>query len=80
MGRISGLGINQVSSPVRVKMEEEIQRYGHVLEATEIRARRPSLVAGWMAMNGAVVASGLIPASLRHLLYRRIALRIHCAY
>lgn len=80
MPRIPGVPIETVPAFIREKMDDEVQRYGQVLDATRIRARIPALVEGWAAMNAAVVAGGRIPASLRVLLYRRVALSIHCSY
>ncbi len=80
MARIAGLDPDKADRYTRDVLEGQRKTWGAPLTNHLIYARRPSIFRGVRAMWTGIDASGLISASLRALINRRVAAINHCEF
>ena len=80
MARIAGLDPDKADRYARDVFEVQKKSWGAPLANHLIYARRPSIFRGVRAMWTGIDASGLISASLRALINRRVAAINHCEF
>lgn len=80
MARIAGLDLDKADRYARDVLEAQRKTWGAPLANHLIYARRPSIFRGVRAMWTGIDASGLISASLRALINRRVAAINHCEF
>ena len=80
MARIAGLDSNEADRYARDVLEAQTKTWGAPLANHLIYARRPSIFRGVRAMWTGIDASGLISASLRALINRRVAAINRCEF
>ena len=68
MLRIKGVSKEEAPAEVRALFDEQEKIYGSVLNTAKIYGLRPTIQKGVQALQKGIVASGLIPPDLRHLL------------
>ncbi len=73
MLRIKGVTNEDAPEEVRRAFEEQEKQYGAVLNTARVYGLRPTIQKGVQALQQGIVASGLIPADLRHLLCMKAA-------
>jgi hypothetical protein len=80
MLRIKGVTNEDAPEEVRRAFEEQEKQYGAVLNTARVYGLRPTIQKGVQALQQGIVASGLIPADLRHLLCMKAASINGCPY
>ncbi len=80
MLRIEGVKKEQAPEEVRRVIEEQERQYGAMLNTAKVYGLRPTIQKGVQALQQGIVASGLIPADLRHLLCMKAASINGCPY
>ena len=80
MLRIKGITNEDAPEEVRRAFEEQEKQYGAVLNTARVYGLRPTIQRGVQALQQGIVASGLIPADLRHLLCMKAASINGCPY
>ena len=80
MLRIKGVSRDSAPETVRKVFEEQEKQYGSVLNTAWVYGVRPTIQQGVQALQAGIVASGLIPADLRHLLCMKAANINGCPY
>ncbi len=80
MLRIEGVMKEQAPEEVRRVIEEQERQYGAMLNTAKVYGLRPTIQKGVQALQQGIVASGLIPADLRHLLCMKAASINGCPY
>lgn len=80
MLRIKGVTNEDAPEEVRRAFEEQKKQYGAVLNTARVYGLRPTIQRGVQALQQGIVASGLIPADLRHLLCMKAASINGCPY
>lgn len=80
MLRIKGVAKEDAPAQVRQLFEEQEKQYGAVLATARIYALRPTIQNGVQQLHRGIIASGLIPADLRHLLCMKAASINGCPY
>jgi hypothetical protein len=80
MLRIKGVNKNEVAEDVRAIIDEQERRYGANQGTARVYGLRPSIQKGVQALHQGILASGLIPADLRHLLCMKAASINGCPY
>jgi len=80
MARIPDVKIEQAEPYIKKVLEAQTKAWGAPLLNHLIYARRPSIFRGARAMWTGIDASGLIDASLRALLNRRVASLNGCEF
>ena len=80
MLRIHGVTKEDAPEEVRRVMEEQEGQYGTPLNTSRVYGLRPTIQKGVQALQQGIVASGLIPADLRHLLCMKAASINGCPY
>jgi hypothetical protein len=80
MARISPVDSRHIDSYIENVLEAQKKTWGAPLANHLIYARRPSIFKGVRAMWTGIDASGLISASLRALINRRVAAINHCEF
>ncbi|MFN2491739.1 MAG: hypothetical protein ABR501_02505 [Pyrinomonadaceae bacterium] len=80
MARIEGVNVKDAEQYVRGVLEAQSKVWGAPLLNHLLYARRPSIFRGVRAMWGGIESSGLIDASLRALINRRIAYLNGCEF
>jgi alkylhydroperoxidase family enzyme len=80
MARIPDVNIEQAEPYIKNVLEAQSKAWGTPLLNHLIYARRPSIFRGARAMWAAIDASGLIDASLRALINRRVASLNGCEF
>ena len=73
MLRIKGVTNGDAPEEVRRVFEDQEKQYGAVLNTARVYGLRPTIQKGVLALQQGIVASGLIPADLRHLLCMKAA-------
>ena len=73
MLRIKGVTNEDAPEEVRRAFEEQEKQYGAGLNTARVYGLRPTIQKGVQALQQGIVASGLIPADLRHLLCMKAA-------
>lgn len=80
MLRIKGVSKEEAPDEVRKIFEEQEKQHGSILNTAPVYALRPTIQKGVQALQAGIVASGLIPAELRHLLCMKAAGINGCPY
>lgn len=80
MARLTGLDPSQMEPDLAERAREQLQARGRPSESGAILARRPPIARAWSDMFAAFEASGRLSKALRHLVNRRVAMRVGCAY
>ena len=70
----------QLPDQVRAILEDEAGRYGAPLNPTLVLAHHPALLAAYKAWGKAMNGAALIPATLKYLVYVRVATLIGCPF
>ena len=80
MLRINGATKENAPEEVRNLFEEQEKQYGAILNTAKVYGLRPTIQKGVQALQQGIVASGLMPADLRHLLCMKAASINGCPY
>jgi hypothetical protein len=80
MLRIKGVTRENATEEVRNLLEEQEKQHGAILNTAKVYGLRPTIQKGVQALQQGIVASGLIPADLRHLLCMKAASINGCPY
>jgi alkylhydroperoxidase family enzyme len=80
MARIADVNVEKVDKYITNVLEAQRKVWGAPLLNHLLYARRPSIFRGARAMWGGIEASGLIEASLRALINRRVAALNGCEF
>jgi hypothetical protein len=80
MLRIKGVAKEEAPEEVRRIFEEQEKRYGSILNTARVYGLRPTIQKGVQALQEGILASGLIPPDLRHLLCMKAATINGCPY
>ncbi len=80
MTRIAAVNLKEVDKYIAGVLEAQKKSWGAPLLNHLLYARRPSIFRGARAMWGGIEASGLIEASLRALINRRVAALNGCEF
>jgi hypothetical protein len=80
MLRINGATKENAPEEVRNLFEEQEKQYGALLNTAKVYGLRPTIQKGVQSLQQGIVASGLIPADLRHLLCMKAASINGCPY
>ncbi|HEX9424835.1 MAG TPA: hypothetical protein VF899_16470 [Pyrinomonadaceae bacterium] len=80
MARIADVNLKEVDKYIAGVLEAQKKSWGAPLLNHLLYARRPSIFRGARAMWGGIEASGLIEASLRALINRRVAALNGCEF
>jgi alkylhydroperoxidase family enzyme len=80
MARIAGITLEEADRYTKDLLEAQRKAWGAPLLNHLLYARRPSILRGARAMWNSIDASGLIDASLRALINRRVAYLNGCEF
>ncbi|HEY7554179.1 MAG TPA: hypothetical protein VIH18_05165 [Candidatus Binatia bacterium] len=80
MLRIKGVTKEDAPDDVRQLFAEQEKQYGSILNTARVYGLRPTIQKGVQALQQGILASGLIPADLRHLLCMKAASINGCPY
>jgi hypothetical protein len=80
MLRIRGVTKEDASQEVRAVFEAQEKQHGSILNTAKVYGLRPTIQKGVQALQQGILASGLIPADLRHLLCMKAASINGCPY
>ena len=80
MLRIKGVSRENAPDEVRQVFEAQEKQYGSILNTATVYGLRPTIQQGVQALQQGILASGLIPADLRHLLCMKAASINGCPY
>jgi alkylhydroperoxidase family enzyme len=80
MTRVAGVNVKEADRYVKDVLEVQEKAWGAPLLNHLLYARRPSIFRGARAMWGGIESSGLIDASLRALINRRVAYLNGCEF
>jgi hypothetical protein len=80
MLRIKGVTREDAPEEVRQVFEAQERQYGSILNTAKVYGLRPTIQQGVQALQQGILASGLIPADLRHLLCMKAAGINGCPY
>lgn len=80
MARIAGVNVEETDRYVKDVLEAQSKAWGAPLLNHLLYARRPSIFRGVRGMWGGIESSGLIDASLRALINRRVAYLNGCEF
>jgi alkylhydroperoxidase family enzyme len=80
MDRIRPLGRDEAREDVRRYFDDDMERYGMVLNTTQVFAHSPELMRGARGLSTGVAKAGRIPAGLRALLCVRVATQVGCPF
>lgn len=80
MLRIKGVSKEDAPPEVRDLFEAQEKQYGSVLNTAKVYGLRPTIQKGVQGLQQGILASGLIPADLRHLLCMKAASINGCPY
>jgi hypothetical protein len=80
MLRINGVSKEAAAPEVRELFEAQERQHGSILNTAKVYGLRPSIQKGVQALQQGILASGLIPADLRHLLCMKAASINGCPY
>ncbi len=80
MARIANVKVEETDKYITSVLEAQRKTWGDPLLNHLLYARRPSIFRGARAMWGGIEASGLIEASLRALVNRRVASLNGCEF
>jgi hypothetical protein len=80
MLRIKGVTKEEAPNEVRQIFEAQEKEHGSILNTAKVYGLRPTIQKGVQALQQGILASGLIPAELRHLLCMKAASINGCPY
>ena len=80
MLRIKGVAKEDAPDEVRQLFAEQEKQYGSILNTARVYGLRPTIQKGVQSLQQGILASGLIPADLRHLLCMKAASINGCPY
>ena len=80
MLRIQGITKEKATEEVRKVFEDQEKQFGSVLNTAPVYGLRPTIQKGVQALQAGILASGLIPGDLRHLLCMKAASINGCPY
>ena len=80
MLRIKGISKEEAPEEVRRVFEAQEKQYGSILNTAKVYGLRPTIQQGVQALQAGILASGLIPGDLRHLLCMKAASINGCPY
>lgn len=80
MLRVKGVSKEDAPPEVRELFEAQEKQYGSVLNTAKVYGLRPTIQKGVQGLQQGILASGLIPADLRHLLCMKAASINGCPY
>jgi len=80
MARVANAEVEAADKYIRTALEAQAKDWGNPLLNHLVYARRPSIFKGARAMWTGIDASGLIDASLRALINRRVAFLNGCEF
>jgi hypothetical protein len=80
MLRIKGVTKEDAPPEVREVFEAQEKQHGSILNTAKVYGLRPTIQKGVQALQQGILASGLIPADLRHLLCMKAASINGCPY
>jgi hypothetical protein len=80
MLRIKGVTKDDAPEEVLRVFEDQEKQYGAMLNTAKVYGLRPTIQKGVQALQQGILASGLIPADLRHLLCMKAASINGCPY
>jgi hypothetical protein len=80
MLRVKGVSKEEASPEAREVFEAQEKQYGAVLNTAKVYGLRPTIQKGVQALQQGILASGLIPGDLRHLLCMKAAGINGCPY
>ena len=80
MARVANANVTTADKYIKTVLEAQAKDWGNPLLNHLVYARRPSIFRGARAMWTALEASGLIGASLRALINRRVAFLNGCEF
>jgi alkylhydroperoxidase family enzyme len=80
MARVANANLTAADKYIRTVLETQEKDWGNPLLNHLVYARRPSIFKGARAMWTGIEASGLISASLRALINRRVAFLNGCEF
>jgi hypothetical protein len=80
MLRIKGVSEEDAPEEVRQVFAAQEKEYGSILNTGKVYGLRPTIQKGVQALQQGIIASGLIPADLRHLLCMKVASINGCPY
>ena len=80
MARIKGLQRDQVSKRLARVFDQQVKRWGAILEPYAIYARRPSIFHAVLGMWKGLESSGLLEGGLTALVNRRVAALNGCVF
>jgi len=80
MARVANANVTEADKFIKSVLEAQAKDWGNPLLNHLIYARRPSIFKGARAMWTGIDASGLIDASLRALINRRVAFLNGCEF
>jgi hypothetical protein len=80
MLRIKGVSKDEATEEVRKVFEDQEKQYGSILNTAVVYGLRPTIQKGVQALQAGILASGLIPGDLRHLLCMKAASINGCPY
>jgi hypothetical protein len=80
MLRIKGVTKEDAPEEVLRVFEDQEKQYGAALNTAKVYGLRPTIQKGVQALQQGIIASGLIPADLRHLLCMKAASINGCPY
>jgi hypothetical protein len=80
MLRIRGVSKEDAPQEVRELFEAQEKQYGAALNTAKVYGLRPTIQKGVQSLQQGILASGLIPADLRHLLCMKAASINGCPY
>jgi hypothetical protein len=80
MLRIKGVSKENAAPEVREVFEAQEKQHGSILNTAKVYGLRPTIQKGVQALQQGILASGLIPTDLRHLLCMKAASINGCPY
>jgi hypothetical protein len=80
MLRIKGVTKENAPQEVREIFAAQEKQHGSILNTAKVYGLRPTIQKGVQALQQGILASGLIPADLRHLLCMKAASINGCPY
>jgi hypothetical protein len=80
MLRIKGVSKENAPEEVREVFDAQEKLHGSILNTAKVYGLRPTIQKGVQALQQGILASGLVPAELRHLLCMKAASINGCPY
>jgi alkylhydroperoxidase family enzyme len=80
VSRLSMVNLRGLPEAARDVLAQETQRFGAPLNPTLVMAHHPALLAAYKAWSKAMSAAATIPATLKYLVYVRVASLNGCPF